>query len=85
MQDKYKQLPDGGDGIMNGAVVSIPRPPELESPVMRGRFGSVRKASLPGGFGLINPTYIHGEGEVIHESIEIMKDLPVLHVEHCQM
>lgn len=94
MQEKYKQLsPDGaeiiptGDSIMNGTVISpaSTRVPELESPVLRGRFGSVRKSSLPGLAGFVNPAYVPPEGEVIHETIEIMKDLPVLHVEHCTL
>nr|XP_029712975.1 solute carrier family 46 member 3-like [Aedes albopictus]XP_029712976.1 solute carrier family 46 member 3-like [Aedes albopictus]XP_029712977.1 solute carrier family 46 member 3-like [Aedes albopictus]XP_029712978.1 solute carrier family 46 member 3-like [Aedes albopictus] len=95
IQEKYKQLspegleivPTGDSSIMNGTVVSgaTARVPELESPVLRGRFGSVRKSSLPGLAGFVNPAYVPPEGEVIHETIEIMKDLPVLNVEHCKL
>lgn len=85
--------------VMNGAVVGANDrkasfTEECDTIVLTGRLGSVRRPSAArrasavsmNKDGVVNAVYSPDENEsVIHETIEIVKDLPVLHVEHCKM
>lgn len=89
LEDKYKHLTDGtenGSSIMNGTTILGD---SSGSPVMPGRLGSIRRPSAVRGSisgGIANAGFVPEDSEkVIHETMEIVKDLPVLHVEHCKL
>ncbi|KAL1402063.1 hypothetical protein pipiens_006250 [Culex pipiens pipiens] len=89
LEDKYKHLTDGtenGSSIMNGTTILGD---SSGSPVMPGRLGSIRRPSAGRGSisgGIANAGFVPEDSEkVIHETMEIVKDLPVLHVEHCKL
>ncbi|XP_055526719.1 solute carrier family 46 member 3-like [Wyeomyia smithii] len=99
LSDKYKQLGEGvengtasGPSVMNGTVEGAKAEPDTV--VLTGRLGSIRRPSSArrssavsvNEDGVVNAVYAPDENEkVIHETLEIVRDLPVLHVEHCKL
>ncbi|XP_053685300.1 LOW QUALITY PROTEIN: solute carrier family 46 member 3-like [Sabethes cyaneus] len=85
--------------ITNGTVVGandgkLSFAEESDTVILTGRLGSIRRPSSlrrPSAVsvskeGVVNAVYSLDENEkVIHETIEIVKDLPVLHLEHCKL
>jgi hypothetical protein len=55
---------------------------EIEEIGASNRFGSIRKKSS---VGVVNHAFAHDDEKVLHETIEIVKDLPALHLEHCKL
>ncbi|XP_058812774.1 tetracycline resistance protein, class A-like [Topomyia yanbarensis] len=101
LNDKFKQAADesnngsSGTSIMNGAVISVDTSKLVDEPgslILTGRLGSLRRpsaarrASNAVSEGAVNVGFSANDSEgVIHETMEIMKDLPVLHLEHCKL
>ncbi|XP_058463536.1 lysosomal proton-coupled steroid conjugate and bile acid symporter SLC46A3-like [Malaya genurostris] len=101
INDKYKQIAEesnngsSGTSIMNGTVISVDADKATDEPgsiVLRGRLGSLRlppitrRPSNAISEGAVNVGFAVNDPEgVIHETMEIVKDLPVLHVEHCKL
>lgn len=63
---------------------------EPDTTLIVNRFGSSRRNSsfskrnsLIGG-GIINNSFISDEDKVIQEAVDILGDLPALHLEHCK-
>jgi hypothetical protein len=56
--------------------------------IVANRFGSSRRGSNlkpRQSVGVINTGFISGEDKVINEAVEIIGDLPALHLEHCKL
>ena len=56
--------------------------------VFANRFGSTRRNSQMkqrNSLGVINSGFISDEDKVINEAVDIIGDLPALHLEHCKM
>lgn len=58
------------------------------SSVFANRFGSSRRNSQMksrNSIGVVNTGYIGDDDKVLHEAVEIIGDLPALHLEHCKL
>jgi hypothetical protein len=56
--------------------------------IFANRFGSNRRNSQfrsRQSMGVINTGFISGEDKVIQEAVDILGDLPALHMEHCKL
>jgi hypothetical protein len=55
--------------------------------VFSNRFGSSRRNSQikRQSVGVINSGFVPDEGKVIQEAVDIIGDLPALHLEHCKL
>lgn len=56
--------------------------------VFANRFGSSRRNSQAkprNSVGVINTGFISDDDKVLHEAVEIIGDLPALHLEHCKL
>ncbi|XP_055640590.1 solute carrier family 46 member 3-like [Toxorhynchites rutilus septentrionalis] len=99
-KDKFSQIADApengsaGASIMNGTIVTVDSVKMVEDDggsVLTGRFGSMKRSSATRGSisaaaGRTNAGFVPDEGDtMMQETIEIMKTLPVLHVEHCKL
>jgi hypothetical protein len=63
-------------------------PKELDGSLFANRFGSSRRNSSlkPRQVaGIINNSFVSDDDKVIHEAVEILGDLPALHLEHCKL
>jgi PCFT/HCP family folate transporter-like MFS transporter 1/3 len=60
---------------------------EQESHVIANRFGSNRRNSSikRQSLGMINNSFVGDDDKVIHEAVDIIGDLPALHLEHCKL
>lgn len=60
---------------------------ESDITVFSNRFGSSRRNSTikRQSLGVINNSYIPDDDKVIQEAVDIIGDLPALHLEHCKM
>lgn len=59
-----------------------------EGPVFANRFGSNRRNSQfksRQSMGHINTGFVPDEDKVIQEAVDILGDLPALHLEHCKL
>lgn len=56
--------------------------------IIANRFGSTRRNSSfkpRQSLGIINNSFIPDDDKVIQEAVEIIGDLPALHLEHCKL
>lgn len=87
--DRRKQLMDRPENFNNiddpEAIISNGKD---DGTVFGNRFGSSRRNSHlkpRHSLGIINTGFITDEDKVIQEAVEIIGDLPALHVEHCKL
>lgn len=83
--DKRKQLENRPE---NFNKTDDPEAVKDEGVIFANRFGSNRRNSLfrsRQSMGTINTGFISDENKVIHEAVEILGDLPALHLEHCKL
>lgn len=84
--DKRKQLmnrPENFDKIDDPESLA-----KDEGMVFANRFGSTRRNSQQrtrNSIGVINTGFMSDEDKVIQEAVEIIGDLPALHLEHCKL
>lgn len=63
---------------------------DLDTSLVVNRFGSTRrnssfsKRNSMNGVGIINNSFIPDEDKIIQEAVDILGDLPALHLEHCK-
>ena len=56
--------------------------------IIANRFGSSRRNSSikpRNSLGIINNSFVPDDDKVINEAVEIIGDLPALHLEHCKL
>jgi PCFT/HCP family folate transporter-like MFS transporter 1/3 len=61
---------------------------ESEIPVIGNRFGSSRRNSSVKArnvSGIVNNSFISDEEKIIQEAVDIIGDMPCLHLEHCKL
>lgn len=61
---------------------------EQEAHVISNRFGSTRRNSTfkpRHSLGIINNSFVPDDDKVIQEAVDIIGDLPALHMEHCKL
>lgn len=59
-----------------------------DNTVFANRFGSSRRNShvkAHHNLGMVNSGFVPDEGKVIQEAVDIIGDLPALHLEHCKL
>lgn len=83
--DKRKQLLNRPE---NFNKTDDPEALKDEGHIFANRFGSSRRGSnlkSRQSMGVINTGFISDEDKVIQEAVEIIGDLPALHLEHCKL
>ena len=67
----------------------IEKEEEKDFTIITQRLGSIRRSShIPESrhnLGFVNNGFISEEDKVFHEAVEIVKELPALHLEHCKL
>lgn len=67
----------------------IDKEEEKDFTIITQRLGSIRRTShvldSRPSLGFINNGFISEEDKVLHEAVEIVKELPALHLEHCKL
>ena len=61
---------------------------EQDAHVISNRFGSTRRNSTfkpRHSLGIINNSFVSDDDKVIQEAVDIIGDLPALHMEHCKL
>lgn len=58
---------------------------DVDNAFVANRFGSTRRNSSFRNSGIINNSFTLDEDKVIQEAVDILGDLPALHLEHCKL
>lgn len=90
--DRRKQLmnrPENFNNIDDPEAIAVNG--KDDGTVFANRFGSTRRNSefksrdSLGGIGIVNTGFVPDENKIIQEAVDIIGDLPALHLEHCKL